>query len=78
MLLEAETLIIGGAGLLMLEVGLVFEMFGYVRFSSDCGQSMYCYNESAIVRIKWGKAFSEHIKNHRLMQYASKMEILPH
>ena len=40
-------------------------------------QLMHSYHESAIVRIKWGEDFCEHIKNHRLVHCVSKMEVLP-
>jgi len=63
----------------MLEMGLVFEMLRTSNFHQTVvNQLMYCYNESAIVRIKWGKAFCERIGNHSLMHYVSEMEILPH
>jgi len=78
---EAETLIIGGAGNVSWyqKWGWFLKCLGMLNFHQTMvSQLMYYYIELAIVRIKWGKAFCEHIENHRLMHYVSKIKILPH
>jgi len=60
---EAETLIIGGAGNVTWyrKWNWFLKCLGMSNFIRLVNQLMYCDNESAIVRIKWGKVFCEHI-----------------